>query len=253
MIAIAGGAWGVLHVRDDHDARDAVIAVADAGVAELAGRIEIDPDPGATGTITDASGARLFAFGPDHPPPMRVRANAKLHVHVERAGYKSFDDDITVAPGELVRVPAHLAKARAALHVVTQPAGAQVLLGDRVLGDTPLLRDDLDAQPNAELVVARAGFDAVRLHVDLVVGVTTEIDQTLKAAQRYGAIRVSVRNGWGDVYFKGARVGDSGGNAIRLPIGRQALHLKNPAAHKEWDATCDVDDSGVKLCMTQMP
>jgi hypothetical protein len=122
-----------------------------------------------------------------------------------------------------------------------------------VLGDTPLLRDDLDVQAGAELVVQRAGFDPVHVRIDLVGGKTTDLTQTLKAAQRYGAIRVSVRNGWGDVYFKGARVGDSGGNAIRLPIGRQALHLKNPAAHKEWYATCDVDDSGVKLCMTQMP
>jgi hypothetical protein len=31
------------------------------------------------------------------------------------------------------------------------------------------------------------------------------------------------------------------------------LHLKNPAAHKEWDATCEVDGGDLKLCMTQMP
>ena len=59
-----------------------------------------------------------------------------------------------------------MVKARAGLHVTTTPAGAQVSLEHRVLGETPLQRDDLDEVKNADLVIAKAGFNPIRERVD---------------------------------------------------------------------------------------
>jgi len=40
---------------------------------------------------------------------------------------------------------------------------------------------------------------------------------------------------------------------LRLPIGKQVLHIKNPPSGKQWDATCEVVEGQTKLCQTQMP
>ena len=183
-----------------------------------------------------------------------MSANTKLHVHIELPGYQTIDDDRTVPAGETMVIAPRMVKARAGLHVTTTPAGAQVSLEHRVLGETPLQRDDLDEVKNADLVIAKAGFEPIREKVDLVVGHPLEVTETLKAVQRFGLVTLTIRGGWGDVTFKGTKLGS--GNPVRnikLPIGRQVLHIKNPPSGKQWDATCDVVEGQTKLCQTQMP
>jgi serine/threonine protein kinase len=247
-----GGAFAVWKLKSQGS--DVVVPVAkDAGIVEQFGVMEIDPKPnGAHGTITGDDGI-AHAFGPT-PERRKVSANTKLHVHIELAGYQTIDDDRTVPAGETMVIAPHLVKARAGLHVTTTPAGAQVSLEHRVLGETPLQRDDLDEVKNADLVIAKAGFDPIREKVDLVVGHPLEVTETLKPAQRYGLVTLTIRGGWGDVMFKGTKLGS--GNPVRnikLPIGKQVLHIKNPPSGKQWDATCEVVEAQTKLCQTQMP
>jgi hypothetical protein len=137
--------------------------------------------------------------------------------------------------------------------VVTTPRGAQVALGSKVLGETPLVRDDLEPAERVELTITHPGYDPQRVKVSLVAGEQREVNVTLKAAVHYGMIRVSVTGGWGDIYYKGARVGRAGPDPIRLPVGTQVVHLRNPAAGKEWDATCEVVEGETKLCSTALP
>ena len=149
-----------------------------------------------------------------------------------------------------------LTKAHASLHIVTTPPGAQVSLDKKLLGETPLKLDDLDEVSGGELVISRAGFDPIKKKVDLVIGRTTDVDETLKASRRrFGTIKVVlVGGGWGDVYVRGARIGRAPGT-LKLPSGRQTLHLKNtgrtPAI--EWDVTCDVDDAAGQELRDQGP
>ena len=131
----------------------------------------------------------------------------------------------------------------------------QVTLAGVLLGQTPLTRNDLDATAGAELVIRRDGFEPVRQKITLVTGKPLEIKETLKLGQKYGTITLKVKNGWGDVYLKGAKVGRAP-NALRLPVGRQTLHLKNtgnPSKPIEWDVTCDVDETEQNTCTTEMP
>ena len=234
----------------------------DAAVEVAMGTIEIDPDPeGASGFISDTSGVvpDKGRFGPlAHKTPFRLRVEADkpFRVHIELAGYEPFEKELAVKPNETVVIPPKLAKARARLKVTSTPSGAQVSLGKRLLGETPLTRDDLAPAQGAELTITKAGFDPLKVKIDLVAGKLTEIDQALKAGARYGAIRITFAGGgWADVYFKGAKIGRAPSEALRLPIGRQTVHLKNtgktPAL--EWDVSCDVSDSEEKRCETKLP
>src|SRR5262249_39899149 len=157
------------------------------------GELEIDPDPeGATGTITGID-RRPHEFGPtSHAKPTRLRvtADSTLHVHIEHAGFRAFDDDRKVMPDKTMVIAPRMQKLGAVLHVVTAPPGAQVALGSKVLGETPLVRDDLDAGPGVELSITHAGYDPQRIKIDLVAGEQREVKLTLKAAVHYGLIRI---------------------------------------------------------------
>jgi serine/threonine protein kinase len=251
VVVVVGvaGAW-YLKTRGDN-----MVAVADdARVEQQLGILEIDSDPvGAKGTIAGPDG-KPHPFGPT-PAKQNVTPNTKLHIHVELAGYKPYEDNVQLRPGEPLRVKATLQKAGATLHVVTTPTGADLLLNTKPLG-TSEIRAEVDEQKGADLAISHAGFEPVHVKVDLVAGQTTEVNRTLKPQARTGSITVSVVHGWGDVYFNGKRMGTAKTTSpltIKLPVGTQKLHIRNPTSGKQWDVDCEVSDSETKLCTSQMP
>jgi serine/threonine protein kinase len=257
LVAAGGGiaAWKL--TRDQGGKHVVTPAPRDAQVEEQAkGELEIDPDPeGAIGTITGPDGV-AHPFGPtSHVKKtlLKVSANTRIHIHIEQAGFRAFDDDRTVEPNKTTVIEPRMQKMRAALHAVTTPTGAQVVLGTKVLGETPFTRDDLDPANGVEVSITHAGYEPQKLKVDLIVGETRELSTSLKPSPHFGEIRISVTGGWADVYFKGVRIGQSGPKPLRLPVGSQTLHLKNPPSGKEWDQACEVVEGDVKLCPTALP
>jgi hypothetical protein len=265
LLAIAGGGIATWQLTKPNAPQRVVTSVFDARVEDTIqwGTVEIDPDPeGAKGFISDLAGTvpEGGTFGPtSHKTPIRkrVEANKPFRVHIDLDGYEVYDKERAVKPNETLVISPTLDKARATLIVTTTPPGAQVSLGGISLGTTPLTRNDLDANPDAELVISRTGFEAVHQKVALVAGKSAEVTQTLKASQRYGTIKLIVKNGWGDVYLKGSRtkIGRAPTQSLRVPLGRQTLHLVNTGKTPpvEWDVTCDVSDSEPATCTTQMP
>ncbi len=251
-VLVGGGfvGWRVLRSNDT-----AIVAIADAASVEQVGVMEIDPKPdGASGTITGVDGI-AHPFGPtSHAKPLRLKVSAstKLHVHIEHPGYQAIDDDRTVQPNETMLVSPYMVKARAGLHVTTTPEGAQVSLDHRVLGETPLVRDDLD-EANSEVTIAKAGYELVKQKVELVAGHPIEITETLKAVTRMGTVTLSIVGGWGEIAFKGAKVGSGSKATIKLPVGRQTLHITNPVSKKQWDAACVVEEAKITLCKSSAP
>ncbi len=251
-VLVGGGfvGWRVLGSN-----KTAIVAIADAASVEQVGVMEIDPKPdGASGTITGVDGI-AHPFGPtSHAKPLRLKVSAstKLHVHIEHPGYQAIDDDRTVQPNETMLVSPYMVKARAGLHVTTTPEGAQVSLDHRVLGETPLVRDDLD-EAKGEVTIAKAGYELVKQKVELVAGHPIEITETLKAVTRMGTVTLSIVGGWGDIAFKGAKVGSGSKATIKLPVGRQTLHITNPVSKKQWDATCIVEEAKLTLCKSSAP
>jgi hypothetical protein len=250
-VVLAGGgfaAWRWAHAIDATPEP----GVRDAGMVEQFGVLEIDPKPdGAVGTITGVDGV-AHPFGPT-PVRSKVSANTKLHVHIEHPGYQPIDDDRTVPPNETLVISPYLVKARAALHVTTTPAGAQVSLDHRVLGETPLVRDDLDPV-SGEIAISKPGFEPLKEKVELVAGHPLELTETLKPIARTGSINLIISGTWGNVTFKGVTVASGQKHAtLKLPVGRQVLHIANPVSNKQWDVTCTVEEAKTTVCKTAPP
>jgi serine/threonine protein kinase len=263
LLAVSAvGAGAIFFMTRDHGEQVVTPpAASDAPVPEKFGVLKIDPIPeGAMGQITGGDGV-MHGFGPTSHAQVAqftVSANVKLHIHLELPGYVADDEDRTVQPNETLVIAPRLDKAHASLHVVTTPPGAQISVDKKGLGPTPLTRDDLDAATGADLAITLPGYDPVHKTVDLAIGKTLEVNETLKPAQRYGLIDLSVTNGWGDVYFKNTKIGTTPVThplRLRLPIGAQLLHLVN-TGHKppiEWNVTCQVGDGEVNKCATRRP
>jgi hypothetical protein len=256
LLAAGGfGAWKLLGKPDDVASNP-----PDEHRTDVAsGTLEIDPSPeGATGYIADSKGVIAKKFGPTtHKNPVRlaVEAGKPFHVHIELEGYEPVDQERTINANETHVIAPELRKAKASLKVTTNPEGAQVSLKGKLLGETPLVRNDLDAT-KGELVIAKTGFESFKQRIELRAGKTVEIDQTLKQGPKFGTIRILFpKGGWADAYYKGTRLGQAPADVLRLPVGKQKIQLVNtgkvPAL--KWIVTCEVSETEQKDCKTQLP
>ncbi|MGE0549608.1 MAG: serine/threonine-protein kinase [Kofleriaceae bacterium] len=247
----AGGVAVVAMSRNDERASPAPQPPPDDQVAVETGTVEIvTTPPGASGTINGQ------AFG---PTPIRIK-NVQVGVaklHLELTGYVPFDDDVTVPKGVTVSYRRSLIVAPAKLQVTTEPGGAQVILGDRPLGVTPLAREGLAAESKINLTLAKTGFESQTFPIDLVAGKTTEITRTLKPAQRFGLVQLRMASGWGDVFLNGKKIARAPTRAVKLPVGRVTLHLVNDGDRSKppikWTASCDVKEAEPNICTIGMP
>jgi serine/threonine-protein kinase len=248
VVVVAAGGFGIYKLTRRTPAAVVTPPPIDAAVEEAMGKLEIDPDPeGATGTITGEDGV-AHPFGPtSHTKKvmLRVTANKELRVHIEAPGYRPYDHGgFKVEPNVTLALTPVLAKLRASLHVVTSPGGAQVSLGGRFLGETPLTVDGLDAAPHAMLSLTHAGYEPVKLEVALETGQTAEVSRDLTPLPKLGDVRINVKGAWAEVFYKGKDLGKnrniSGFTTFRLPVGKQQVVLENKPAKKKKTITIDV-------------
>ncbi|HEY4240245.1 MAG TPA: serine/threonine-protein kinase [Kofleriaceae bacterium] len=247
VVALGGGGYGIYRASRITVAlppAPPVVLMPDAPPpAPVDGILAIDPDPdGTLGTITAAgSTSVLKEFGPTvrgKGVKLRVTPNVDLVVHFSHAGYRSHDLPVNVPPGQTYILRPSLLAAPARLHVVTNPPGATVSLGGRMLGTTPLALDDLAPAKDAVLALAHPGYESSTAKVSLVAGEQAEVSQTLKASAKLGAVRIVVTGaaGWGHVFFKGKDLGRNNDGmtlmVFALPAGPQALRITNGALEK---------------------
>lgn len=253
VVVVAAGGFGVWKLT--RAPKTPVVATSgDAGVVEEnLGYFVIDPQPaGAMGTLTDEKGG-VHPFGPtSHDAKkqirLRVTANTKFKIHIELSGYNPYDTESTVLPNETLRISPTLQKASATLHVETTPSGAQVSFNGKLLGETPMTRENLDAK-SGELVITRAGYEPVRTKISLELGKTTDVKRELKELAKMGTIMIELTGStqWAEVYFKGKSLGRNktmtGVQALHVPVGKQQLKLVNPKNNKSKTITVDVTGS----------
>jgi hypothetical protein len=216
------------------------------------GFVEIAPKPqGATAYISDLKGVVAAQF--KTPDRRKVEAGKPFRVRIELDGYEPYEVENQIEAGQTLLIAPRLDKAKAALKVTTTPDGAQVSLRGKLLGETPLVRNDLD-ELKGELVISKTGFEPYKQKVELAAGKTVEITQALKAATKYGELKLLVPNGWGDVYYNGKMIGRAPG-ILRAPVGKVAFRLVNTGSKPsiKWDVTCEVSESEQKTCTTKMP
>ena len=128
-----------------------------------------------------------------------------------------------------------------------------MLLDGRVLGKTPLTRDDLEPHPGAVIEVARPQFQSMVTRVDLVAGRLIEINRDLKAAVKFGTIDLFIDGGWADIYNKGKVVGRAPAQGLRLPVGHTQLRLFNPMSKRERLLDVDVVEGKTNYYRTTLP
>ena len=131
------------------------------------------------------------------PPPTRTESTGEANT----AETNTDDAEGVVAspqvPDEIADDPA---PATGSLQVVTDPAGATVLIDGQRVGITPLTVEALPAGVRGATLY-RSGYDTVRTTVDVVAGADRTVRQTL--TPRPGRLRVLVQP-WGSVYVNGA-------------------------------------------------
>jgi hypothetical protein len=236
----------------------AAVAAIDAGVVDPAplelaavATLDVDSRPsGATGRVESPAGTIEI---PATPARVEVPAGATLTVHLELAGHRPWRDDrVQAERGQVVLIRATLARARAALHVETEPPGAQVTLGGRLIGETPLRREDLDPGSGLPLVIQRPGYAAVRTTIDLQLERPVTVHEKLVAVQRFGTINLHVEDSWAKVYLGKKYLGESG-PGLRLPVGRHRLELVNPPSGKRMTLVVEVDEHETHYYSARFP
>ena len=257
-VAVVGGGAGIYAVTRKSGPEDqpivdrtpkdaAVIAPATTATVYL-----VTTPAGATGTI---DGTPLST-----PTPVRATGVpvGKAKIHLQLPGFLPLDYDLDVVAGNNNDNRAFVA-APARLHVTTEPVGAQVTLAGRGLGVTPLTRTDLSAVKGATLTLSKIGFESLSFKIDLEADHQLEIDKTLKAAQKFAMVQMRViagpKVGWGWAYLNGKKIGRAPSPGLKLPVGKVSLHFVNDSASPavQWDADCDVAETGTNICVIKVP
>jgi serine/threonine protein kinase len=262
LLAGAGAAgtwWFVLRDRTpDNLAVDP--APGDSGLAAN-GAVTIDPTPeGASGWLEivgkPESRVAIPALAKSQPFQHEVPADTKVHVHLELAGFRAHDEEVTVGR-ERVRISPRMLPAPASLHIETDPPGAQVSLAGRALiGDTPITYDDLDPGADLLLVISKLGYAPVQKTITLEAGKTFDVNETLKAAEKFGVITITVKGAatWGEVSSGGVMLGlnanATGLKQFKLPIGKRKLTIKNPPTMKFKTLTVNITEKPQSITVT---
>ena len=251
-VLLGGGGFAVWKLTK-HTGSTVVTTRADAAVEEQLGYFVIDPEQeGAEGSLTDEKGG-VHPFGPTSHDlkkevRLRVTANTRFKIHIELAGYNPYDTESTVRPNETLRIGPRLEKASAILHVETTPGGAQVALDGKLLGETPLTRDGLDAT-SGELTITHAGFEPQHMKITLELGKTLDVKRDLKELAKMGTVVIQVSGSatWAEAYFKGKSLGRTrtmaGDQTLRLPVGKQEITLVHPTTKKKKVISIDVTEA----------
>jgi len=248
-VAIGGGVFALGRDRDPE--KIVVPAMADAAIGEAQGTLTIEPNvDGATGYIElagDDTTRKPLDFAKARSFEAKLPANTKIHIHLEHASFRPYDDsEISLAPGERLRVRPMLDPAPARLAVATEPGGVQVALAGRVLGDSPRTFDELEPGKALELVLAKPGYLPITLRIDLFAGKTTEIRETLREAQKFGYVQIVVTGSWAEVYLGSKKLGQNrtatGLATFQVPVGKQQLRLVNRQANKQKLITVQVTE-----------
>jgi len=243
IVALAGlAAWRV--TRTPPTVADNPVTVPeDAGVAAASGTLELDSIPG--GAIVSIDD-RVLGPAPRSAP---VSGGVKIHVKLALKGFQLYEDELAVEPGKTVVLRPRLLPAPAMLHVETTPPGAAVTLADQALGTTPLTKPVAVAK-DAELTIAKPGYEPIKQKVDLPAGEQTNVVRELKELQKFGVVVVFVNGSaeWGYVWWKGKNLGQNytmagGQTPFKLPIGRQQLKVAHPKTASKI-VTVDVVEQG---------
>jgi hypothetical protein len=68
-----------------------------------------------------------------------------------------------------------------------------------------------------------------------------------------GTIKLQIEDGWGRVYLRGKDIGRAPNEALRLPVGRHRLHIKNPPSGREVFLDVEVSATDARYYAVRFP
>lgn len=219
------------------------ILLADAGVPGP-GPLDRIPDQGFLRIQSSPSGAQIWIDGEQlstvTPATLVITADQSHYIELMLAGHHpGRRDGIRVETGRSAAVELALEPMPAALEIRTRPPGAQILIGDRLIGTTPRTFDALTPGSGQTVTLSKQGYSSITRVIDLPPGGRFVIDETLRKVPRrpepvaYGSVDIHIQGSWADIYLGNKNLGRAPMKGIRLPAGTHRLRLYNPVLKKE--------------------
>lgn len=196
-----------------------VVRAGQAAPATIYGTLDIRSEP---------AGARAFVDG-QYVGLTPVRFGAQegtREVRIEREGYEAFRSRVSLRGGSTQLVDTDLTPVRrtGTLNFTSQPRGAEVIVGGRSLGTTPLNRVTLD-EGSYEVRFRLPGYEDRIVDVRVQAGGNRTVSAELRALR--GTLVVQGNVGGARVYINGDEVG-----VIPSGTGRLTLRDLPPGSHE---------------------
>ncbi|WP_299427739.1 PEGA domain-containing protein [uncultured Meiothermus sp.] len=187
----------------------------------IVGRAAVTPVPQpqpSTGTLSVNStpgGAQVLVEGRvvGSTPLNIVVRPGRVDLELRLGGHQAFRTSVQVRPGETAVVNASLTPVvqNGLLQINSNPQGAQVLVGGRVVGSTPL---NLTVQPGRyDIELRLGGFQGFRTSVGVGSGQTVPVNANLQALR--GTLEVFT-NVDARIFIDGREVGQTRGGLLRI-------------------------------------
>ena len=187
--------------------------------------IELVPGWADVQIASQPSGAKIFIdeeMVGISPGPVEVMAGGHP-IELRLAGHKVWRSHIEVRANQpRVLKPVVLEIADATVRLISEPSGAEVLVGESYQGRTPIT---LELEPDAshEIRVSKAGYHPQTKRILLTSGESEEL--TLQLAARIGEVRIEAQPAGAHVFIDGMDRGTAN-RALRLSARSHALAIR---------------------------
>jgi hypothetical protein len=228
--------------------------VPEEPAAPTTGAIQIHVGPVAGKATVDGAPA---GEGADITIPNVVPGTEHI-VRVEADGYTAYEEPITVAAGERVRLPVTLVATRpsgttgareptrepvrapsgggaggsevnvAIAAFTSTPSGVDVYVDGKLVGHTPMEWDDGVAGNRYSVEYRENGYDTMRFTANLPrAGGRESFDRTLaEHAKADGKLSVNVSGGWADIFVDGKKIGQTPIFGYTLAAGTHEIRAR---------------------------
>ncbi|HKI73390.1 MAG TPA: PEGA domain-containing protein, partial [Pseudomonadales bacterium] len=127
-------------------------------------------------------------------------------IQLQKAGYKTFQTSIDVVAGKDQTVPkVSLVRADGKVNVTTAPAGANVTIGGRYRGQSPIAVT-LAPGNSYEVLLSKVGYNAVKEKIDVAPDQDIELHEKLSPIT--GTLTLKVEPSGGKLFVDGKPVGE---------------------------------------------
>jgi hypothetical protein len=140
------------------------------------GGIQVDSDPQGAAIYLDGQ-----MTGKTTPAFLEIKKlSFPLVLGVSQAGPPQWTQSVQQAPGELLKVYADLKAASGTLDLLSRPPGAEVFLGEQLLGQTPLLAQRVPAEKSLKISFQLPGYRPTEQRVYLKTGQNRQLEPVLQ-------------------------------------------------------------------------